>query len=58
MKQDVTGYQRRGCLALFLALVLLAGCATQRAGYDKPGATEAEQKRDQSAGVKASLSSG
>jgi hypothetical protein len=43
---------------LLLPLGLLAGCASRPAVYEKPGVTEAEQKRDQSACVRVALSSG
>lgn len=43
---------------LLLPLGLLMGCASRPALYEKPGVTEPEQKRDQSACVRVALSSG
>jgi hypothetical protein len=43
---------------LLATLGLLTGCASHQALYEKPGVSEADRKRDQSACVRVALSSG
>ena len=43
-------------LPFLLVLGLLASCAAQRPRFEKPGVTEAEQKRDQAECAKLSMS--
>ena len=38
-----------------LAAAMLAGCATQRIAWDKPGVTQTERQRDENACLRAAL---
>ncbi len=41
--------------ALAIAIALLAGCATGRIVWDKPGTTDAERERDENACLRAAV---
>jgi hypothetical protein len=43
---------------LLVMLALLTGCANHQALYEKPGVSEVDRKRDQSACVRVALTSG
>lgn len=45
----------RVTIALLGAAVLLAGCATGRIAWDKPGITQAERERDENACLRAAI---
>jgi hypothetical protein len=47
----------RVAIALLGAVVLLAGCATGRIAWDKPGVTQAERERDENACLRAAIGS-
>jgi hypothetical protein len=53
------GYQfTRGWNRVTIALLgaaLLAGCATERIAWDKPGVTQAERERDENACLRAAI---
>jgi hypothetical protein len=45
----------RVTIALLGAMVLLAGCATGRIAWDKPGVTQAERERDENTCLRAAI---